>query len=397
MTDASSDEPRLPPLLVFSDDWGRHPSSCQHLIGCLLHKTQVVWINTIGMRAPSLDQATLRRGFAKMGGWMGAGRASRTDQSNPQVESPRMWPWFRSRLDRTLNRTLLLRHLEPVIRTLTEPPVAITTIPIVADLIGRLPVRHWSYYCVDDFTKWPGLDAGPLQRMEEQVVERADRLIAVSEVLQDRLRNLGREAPLLTHGVDLDHWRAVAPVAATLPVLDALPRPLVVFWGVIDARMDISFLQALSADLQAGTILLVGPQEGSIAAIRGIPRVVLHGSVPYAALPVLASEASVLIMPYADLPVTRAMQPLKLKEYLATGKPAVVRDLPSTRPWADCLDVAATPSAFSAAVRERLQVGVSVTQQKARGRLGQETWQTKSEAFARLVIEQPRPIPVSVS
>ena len=51
-------------------------------------------------------------------------------------------------------------------------------------------------------------------------------------------------------------------------------------------------------------------------------------------------------MPYADLPVTRAMQPLKLKEYLATGRPVVVRDLPATRAWADCLDLADTPEAF---------------------------------------------------
>ena len=33
------------------------------------------------------------------------------------------------------------------------------------------------------------------------------------------------------------------------------------------------------------------------------------GPVPYQRLPDLASEADVLIMPYADCPVTRAMQP----------------------------------------------------------------------------------------
>ena len=62
--------------------------------------------------------------------------------------------------------------------------------------------------------------------------------------------------------------------------------------------------------------------------------------VPYEELPSLAARATVLVMPYADLPVTRAMQPLKLKEYLATGKPVVVRALPATGPWADCLDAA---------------------------------------------------------
>ena len=41
------------------------------------------------------------------------------------------------------------------------------------------------------------------------------------------------------------------------------------------------------------------------------------------------------------------MQPLKLKEYLATGRPAVVRDLPATRDWADCLDLACTPEEFA--------------------------------------------------
>jgi len=54
------------------------------------------------------------------------------------------------------------------------------------------------------------------------------------------------------------------------------------------------------------------------------------------------SAADVIIMPYADRPVTRAMQPLKLKEYLATGKPVVVRNLPATRGWTDCLDLADT-------------------------------------------------------
>ena len=38
-------------LLVFSDDWGRHPSSCQHLVRNLLDRYPVVSVNTIGTRA----------------------------------------------------------------------------------------------------------------------------------------------------------------------------------------------------------------------------------------------------------------------------------------------------------------------------------------------------------
>jgi hypothetical protein len=107
--------------------------------------------------------------------------------------------------------------------------------------------------------------------------------------------------------------------------------------------------------------------------------------VPFAQLPQLARAADVLIMPYIDAPVTRAMQPLKLKEYLATGTPVVVRDLPATREWQDCLDLAATPGEFSRLVRHRLTEGVSENQQRARVRLDGEGWSEKTRLFEEWV------------
>ena len=89
--------------------------------------------------------------------------------------------------------------------------------------------------------------------------------------------------------------------------------------------MDIQFLRRLNQDLDRGTILLVGPQADPDPAVFELPRVALLPSVPYQHLPALGNEAAVLVMPYADLPVTRAMQPLKLLEYLANPKPVVAR------------------------------------------------------------------------
>ena len=60
------------------------------------------------------------------------------------------------------------------------------------------------------------------------------------------------------------------------------------------------------------------------------------------------------------------VQPLKLKEYLATGKPCVVRDLPACREWADSLDLADSPESFVAAVKRRLEEGLPESQRLAR-------------------------------
>jgi glycosyltransferase involved in cell wall biosynthesis len=371
------------PLLVFSDDWGRHPSSCQHLVRRLLDRYEVYWVNTIGTRTPRLDLATVRRGLEKLRHWARpSGGRRHALPAHLHVLSPKMWPWFGSSFGRGLNRRLLLRQLGARLRPLPSPPVAVTTIPLVADLVGRLPVARWVYYCVDDFGQWPGLDQETLRRMEEALVARADVLIAVSETLRARLARMGRDAHLLTHGVDLDFW-AGAGAAGAVHGLDGLERPLVAFWGVIDRRMDVDFVRRLAADLAAGTVVLAGPEEGPDSALFAAPRVIRLGQLPFQALPRLAREAAVLIMPYADLPVTRAIQPLKLKEYLATGKPVVVRDLPATRDWADCLDLTDTPESFAAAVRRRVVEGVPAEQTAARARLASEGWAGKARDFER--------------
>lgn len=374
-----------PSLLVFADDWGRHPSSCQHLVRQLLDRYPVLWVNTIGTRKPCFNLATLRRGAEKLRHWFSAPRVSDPLPANLRLQNPLMWPSFSSFFGRRLNRGLLARQLAARIKELPAPPVAVTTLPVVADLIGVLPVRRWVYYCVDDFSEWPGLDGETLRRMEEDLVRKADTLIAVSSTLQEKLARMGRKAHLLTHGVDLEFWSKPA-AGASLPSLAGLEKPLAIFWGVVDRRMDTDFVRELDGAMTSGTIVLAGPTADPDPALAALPRVVRLGALPFAQLSNLAREAAVLIMPYADLPVTRAMQPLKMKEYLATGKPVVVRDLPSTRCWSDCLDLAGTPASFAQAVLTRIERGLSQDQREARESLTGETWTEKALAFERWVI-----------
>jgi glycosyltransferase involved in cell wall biosynthesis len=370
------------PLLVFADDWGRHPSSCQHLVGRLLDRRAVHWVNTIGTRRPRLDLATLRRAAGKLWQWLRPRRQAPELPHNLAVHNPRMWPSFGSALSRGLNRRLLRRQLVPLIRSMPEPPVAVTTIPLVADVVGDLPVRRWVYYCVDDFSVWPGLDGRALRDMEDRLIPRVDGLVAVSEVLRQRLGAGGRAVDLLTHGVDLAFWSGDAPTPACVAGLE---RPLVVFWGLIDRRLDVRALAGLTAALSRGTVVLAGPEDDPPRELAALPRLVRVGRLPFEALPGLAREAAVLVMPYADLPVTRAMQPLKLKEYLATGRPVVAADLPANREWADCLDLTRSPGDFARTVLDRAAAGLPEGQRLARARLRAEGWDEKARLFERLL------------
>src|SRR4051812_50229003 len=80
------------PLLVFSDDWGRHPTSCQHLVRHLLPEQPVLWVNLIGTRRPRLDLATARRGLEKLGQWLRPSAPAESLPANLRVVSPKVWP-----------------------------------------------------------------------------------------------------------------------------------------------------------------------------------------------------------------------------------------------------------------------------------------------------------------
>lgn len=377
-------------LLIFADDWGRHPSSCQHLVRQLLPKYEVTWVNTIGMRPPRLNVDTFKRGMEKLRHWRHAEPApDGAENLSPRVLNPRMWPWNSSRFDRALNRRLLVKQINRALNA-NCARIAITTLPLAADLVDELHVDKWIYYCVDDFTVWPGLDHRALDSMERDLITKSNAIVAASVKLQERVHQLGGSATLLTHGVDVAHWQNQANYP--LPeVMESLDAPLIIFWGLIDQRMDLKFVEHLADSLDFGTILFVGPTDNPSAALFEMPRVKHLPAMTLEELAAIGQRADVLIMPYVDEEVTRAMQPLKMLEYLATGKPVVARDLPAAQAWADCLDLATNERDFSLQVMKALEQGLSESHSLNRRRLIAESWQSKASYLDALISDLSKP------
>ena len=375
-------------LVVFADDWGRHPSSCQHLIGQLAGRYPTLWVNTIGTRRVGLSAADAGKVLARLRQWLVPSPGLDRQPAPVTVIQPRMWPGFRRRWQRRFNARQVSRAVGRALglRSAGEQRIAVTTLPIMADVVGRIDVDRWVYYCVDDFSVWPGLDSQVMVDMERLLVERVEAHVAVSPALVEHLAQLGAEPTLLTHGIDLTHW---SPPADTAPPdwWPSAPGPVLLFWGLIDRRLHVDWCRAVAGKdfgRGAATLVLVGPRQSPDPALATLPHLVMPGPAAYAELPALAAAADVLVMPYRDLPVTRAMQPLKFKEYLATGKPVVTARLPAVEPWADAADLVDTAAAFVDAVGRRL-AGPTDEQTRARLRLADESWQGKAEAFETML------------
>ena len=144
--------------------------------------------------------------------------------------------------------------------------------------------------------------------------------------------------------------------------------------------------------MTAGTNILVGPEDDPDPEWSCIPGVVRPGAVALERLPLLAREASVLVVPYADPSVNWAMQPPELEEYLAIEKPVVVRDLPANRQWADAPDLAVKAEEFARLVLLRMVEGIWTAKVAARRRLPKAACADEVRLFAGW-LEWPNPSP----
>src|SRR5262249_34504829 len=100
-------------LIVLADDWGRHPSSCQHLIRCLLERHPTIWVDTIGMRRPQVSQGDIRKLIERLQQWTRHWPDGRrgTVFPNLTVLTPYMWPGFGRAWQQRMNASLISRAL----------------------------------------------------------------------------------------------------------------------------------------------------------------------------------------------------------------------------------------------------------------------------------------------
>jgi glycosyltransferase involved in cell wall biosynthesis len=286
----------------------------------------------------------------------------------PRPVAPNLWvftlpvvlPFFQmSEPINRLNNLFLLPVLRAQARRLGfERPVLWTYTPHSADFVGRLDEQAAVYECVDDFTSSRGLiDPQVIGRLERRLIEAVDLLIVTAPALLESKLNKARRAILVPNGVEAEHFaRAADPDLTVAESLAGLTPPVVGYLGTLNYWIDTHLLGRLAREHPDWTLVLVGPDDllADLAPLEGLPNVVRTGRVPYADLPEYVRAFDVCVNPYVLDGVAEHCSPLKLYEYLATGKPVVSVDMPEARQFAGLVRIARDADEFIRLVEEAL-------------------------------------------
>ncbi|HVR76479.1 MAG TPA: glycosyltransferase [Planctomycetota bacterium] len=382
--------------MVFSDDWGAHPSSCQHLFRVLSRSHPTLWVNTVGMRVPRFTAEDARKAFKKVLAMLATARPGRQDGAGAgdgaverpaglTVCSPLMTPferpeWLRLWNVRSVTRTVLRR-----VRDLDfKDFFVITTIPNVHDVVHRLGAAKVVYYSVDDFSEWPGMDKERILSMEHSLLRSVDRVICTSQALLERFEKDYR-AFLLPHGVDLEPFMNAPP--RIHPLLDAIPEPRVGYYGLLDGRADLELLQAVATRLPGVSFVFTGPVEGSFEALRRIPNVHFTGPVPYRDLPSIVHGWRACLLPYRMNELTRNLNPLKLREYLATGMPVLSTPIPEAQRFVPHVRLVTGVEEWTNAVEDAVSGRWVPRKAEILDLLRPHSWEEQASDFLRMCCE----------
>ena len=117
----------------------------------------------------------------------------------------------------------------------------------------------------------------------------------------------------------------------------------------------------------------------SAAAIRlpeldALPNVVLAGAQPYATLPSWARAFDVAIIPYRRNRQVENANPLKLREYLATGKPVVSVRNAEIEKFARWVRIADDRDGFLVAIERALAEDTPAAALARRAAVADQTW-----------------------
>jgi teichuronic acid biosynthesis glycosyltransferase TuaH len=249
-------------------------------------------------------------------------------------------------------------------------------------MTGRMGERGVVYDITDDWTltSSPDWEKRLIAQQDRRLCQKADLVVVCSESLRETRQPWSKRLLLLPNGVDVEHYLAAPTPGADSSSAASTCGPVFGYTGTLhDDRVDCNLVLALARAFPQGRVRLVGPDflsPASRALLVGQPNVELVGPVPYAEIVSAMRPFNVCIVPHHESAFTQSLNPIKLWEYLACGKPIVSTNVAGFRDYPHLVEVASQAPEFIEACRRALGEGQSRTAAR-REVAARNSWQAR--------------------
>jgi glycosyltransferase involved in cell wall biosynthesis len=277
-------------------------------------------------------------------------------------------------------RVLLRRGCRRIVLSIWRPDFGASLALVPHDLAA---------YHLDDEYSFSTIER-PLDPRELRLLESVDIVSVHSPGLLQRKGHINPHTAFIPNGVDYEAFASPAREPADLA---GIPRPRVGYAGYLKSQLDWDLLRELISSHREWQFVFVGAQRPhadvglTVAALSREPNVHFLGAKDTNELAAYAQHFDVCLMPYRVDAYTNSIYPLKLHEYLASGRPVIGSRIVSLDAFADVVALATAAAEWSHAIDAALATAAQADSSRAARQAvaRRHDWSVIVDQMARLV------------
>ncbi len=245
---------------------------------------------------------------------------------------------------------------------------------------GHFTKKSWKrirsiYYCYDEIseTNWSG-KWGKI--FEEKYSGTTDQIITSSETLATKFEAHHTRIHAVKNGVNLEIFSGMKQEKTKTNKLGYI--------GAIDERIDFGLLFRVAELLPEFDLEMVGPVKVMIPA--SCPsNLIFLGAKDQRDLPGFISDWDLCMIPFRKTVLTKAIYPLKINEYLMSGKPVVTTSFTDLSEFSGLISEGDLPEAFTDRIRKEIRSNNRLKIQRRMDFAKENSWENRTVEFLRLL------------
>jgi len=221
-----------------------------------------------------------------------------------------------------------------------------------------------------------------LKNNYETISKESDYIFTVSKDLLN-LFPKAKSKEWSPNGVDLSHFEKKADKTTI-----HAGHPIIGYVGTIEKRLDFELIKYLSLKNPEKSIVLIGPvwKNVQVDELKSQNNVHFLGRKSYSELPYYMNEFDVSIIPHKVDKYTKSMNPLKLYEYLACGKPIVTTQVAGVEKFQELIYAAKTKEEFNEKINQALKENNKELETKRKESVRNENWKNRVNQMLEIIL-----------
>lgn len=250
------------------------------------------------------------------------------------------------------------------------------------------------YQCIDPIVKSYSARHG--KSLEARAASSADLVISTSPYLRERMASYNTNSYLVPNAANFSLCHQATDAATTtLQEIDRLPGLKFGYVGNIERRINYQLLIDVFKTRTDWHLIMVGPLDKTYVPsdFTALPNVTFLPSVSHGDVPRVLKSIDIAIIPFLCDEVSAQIYPLKMYEYLASGKPVITTNFnPEViEALADVVSIADSPREFAGRVSEITHHDNASLRERRIAVARANDWSQRSEVILELIASTEQP------